>query len=172
MIPFQQVWLNNIIIVTSYVWERVVGLGLGYCREWTARNLLVDVMQFELKIRKFNKGKCARPLSKVHVIDHPLVQHKLTIIRNKETGPKEFRELVNEIALLLAYEVTRDLPLEEVEVETPICKTKGYTVAGKKLGLVPILRAGLGMVDGILQLIPTAKDGHIGLYRSRDFTAS
>jgi len=104
-------------------------------------------------------------LSKVHVIDHPLVQHKLTIIRNKETGPKEFRELVNEIALLLAYEVTRDLPLEEVEVETPICKTKGYTVAGKKLGLVPILRAGLGMVDGILQLIPTAKVGHIGLYR-------
>ncbi|NLM24986.1 MAG: uracil phosphoribosyltransferase [Firmicutes bacterium] len=104
-------------------------------------------------------------MSKVHVIDHPLVQHKLTIIRNKETGPKEFRELVNEIALLLAYEVTRDLPLEEVEVETPICKTKGYTVAGKKLGLVPILRAGLGMVDGILQLIPTAKVGHIGLYR-------
>lgn len=104
-------------------------------------------------------------LSKVHVIDHPLVQHKLTIIRNKDTGPKEFRELVNEVALLMAYEVTRDLPLEEVEVETPICTTKGYAVSGKKLGLIPILRAGLGMVDGILQLIPTAKVGHIGLYR-------
>lgn len=107
-------------------------------------------------------------MSKVHVIDHPLVQHKLTIIRNKETGAKEFRELVNEVALLMAYEVTRDLPLEEVEVETPICTTKGHTVAGKKLGLVPILRAGLGMVDGILQLIPTAKVGHIGLYRDPD----
>ncbi len=107
-------------------------------------------------------------MSKVHIIDHPLVQHKLTIIRDKSTGPKEFRELVNEVALLMAYEVTRDMPLQEVEVETPMCKTKGYTVAGKKIGLIPILRAGLGMVDGILQLIPTAKVGHIGLYRDPD----
>lgn len=107
-------------------------------------------------------------MSKVHVIAHPLVQHKLTMIRDKTTGSKDFRELVNEVALLMAYEVTRDLPLEEVEVETPICATKGYTIAGKKIGVIPILRAGLGMVEGILQLIPTAKVGHIGLYRDPD----
>jgi len=107
-------------------------------------------------------------LSRVHVINHPLVQHKLTIIRNKSTGPKEFRELVKEVSLLMAYEVTRDLPLEESEVETPICKTKGLTIAGKKIGVIPILRAGLGMVEGILELIPTAKVGHIGLYRDPD----
>ena len=96
------------------------------------------------------------------------MQHKLTIIRNKSTGPKEFRELVKEVSLLMAYEVTRDLPLEESEVETPICKTKGLTIAGKKIGVIPILRAGLGMVEGILELIPTAKVGHIGLYRDPD----
>ncbi|NMB38569.1 MAG: uracil phosphoribosyltransferase [Firmicutes bacterium] len=107
-------------------------------------------------------------MSRVHVINHPLVQHKLTIIRNKSTGPKEFRELVKEVSLLMAYEVTRDLPLEESEVETPICKTKGLTIAGKKIGVIPILRAGLGMVEGILELIPTAKVGHIGLYRDPD----
>lgn len=107
-------------------------------------------------------------MSKVHVIDHPLVQHKLTIIRDKSTGPKEFRELVKEVSLLMAYEVTRDLPLEEVEVETPICNTKGLTIVGKKIGVIPILRAGLGMVEGILELIPTAKVGHIGLYRDPD----
>ncbi len=107
-------------------------------------------------------------MSTVHVIDHPLIQHKLTMIRDKETGPKDFRELVNEVALLMAYEVTRDMPLVDVEVETPICITKGRAVAGKKVGLVPILRAGLGMIDGILQLIPTAKVGHIGVYRDPD----
>ncbi len=107
-------------------------------------------------------------MSKVHVIDHPLVQHKLTIIRDKSTGPKEFRELVKEVSLLMAYEVTRDLPLEEVEVETPICNTKGLTIVGKKIGVIPILRAGLGMIEGILELIPTAKVGHIGLYRDPD----
>lgn len=104
-------------------------------------------------------------MSKVHVIDHPLVQHKLTMIRDKNTGPKDFRELVDEVSLLMAYEVTRDMPLEEVEVETPLCKTLGKTIAGKKVGVIPILRAGLGMVNGILRLIPTAKVGHIGLYR-------
>ncbi|HKM17404.1 MAG: uracil phosphoribosyltransferase [Firmicutes bacterium] len=107
-------------------------------------------------------------MSKVHLIDHPLVQHKLTMIRDRNTGPKDFRELVNEVALLMAYEVTRDMPLEEVEVETPICKTKGHVISGKKIGLIPILRAGLGMVDGILKLIPTAKVGHVGLYRDPD----
>ncbi len=107
-------------------------------------------------------------MSSVHVIDHPLVQHKLTIIREKSTGPKEFRELVKEVSLLMAYEVTRDMPLEETQVETPICKTKGFTIAGKKVGVIPILRAGLGMVEGILELIPTAKVGHIGLYRDPD----
>lgn len=101
----------------------------------------------------------------VHVIDHPLIQHKLTIIRDRNTGPKEFRELLDEVALLMAYEVTRDLPLEQVEIETPIARTTGWTISGKKVGVVPILRAGLGMVGGILRLIPTAKVGHIGVYR-------
>lgn len=101
----------------------------------------------------------------VHIMDHPLIQHKLTIIRDIKTGPKEFRELVEEVSLLMAYEVTRDLPLKEVEIETPLCKTKSKFIAGKKLGIVPILRAGLGMVNGMLKLIPAAKVGHIGLYR-------
>ena len=101
----------------------------------------------------------------VHVIDHPLVQHKLSIMRDKNTGSKEFRELLNEIGMLVAYEVTRDLPLQDVEVETPICKCTTKMLAGRKLGVVPILRAGLGMVDGILSLVPAAKVGHVGLYR-------
>ncbi len=104
-------------------------------------------------------------MSRVVVIDHPLIQHKLSIIRDKETGPKEFRELVNEVAMLMAYEVTRDLPTEEVEVETPVARAKCRRLAGEKIGLVPILRAGLGMVQGILNLYPTARVGHIGLYR-------
>jgi len=104
-------------------------------------------------------------MAKVYVFDHPLIQHKLTHIRQKDTGTKEFRELVDEIATLMAFEATRDLPLEEVEIETPIGKTKSKVISGKKLGVVPILRAGLGMVDGILKLIPAAKVGHIGLYR-------
>ena len=103
--------------------------------------------------------------NKVHVLDHPLLQHKLSILRNKETGVKEFREIVSEIAALECYEATRDLPLEEVEIETPITIGKFKMLAGKKLAIVPILRAGLGMVDGILELLPFAKVGHIGLYR-------
>lgn len=101
----------------------------------------------------------------VTVIDHPLVQHKLTILRDKNTGVKEFRELVEELSLLIGYEVTRNLTIEETEIETPICMTKSKVIAGKKLGIIPILRAGLGMVDGMLSLIPAAKVGHIGLYR-------
>ena len=104
-------------------------------------------------------------MSNVHVMNHPLIQHKLTLIRDKNTGVKEFRELVEEVSLLMAYEVTRDLPLEKIEVETPIGRAKSQTIAGKKLGVIPILRAGLGMVDGMTTLIPTAKVGHIGLYR-------
>ena len=104
-------------------------------------------------------------MSQVHVLNHPLIQHKLTIMRKKETGPKEFRELLNEISMLMAYEVTRDLPLREVEIETPICRAQTKVIAGKKLAIVPILRAGLGMVDGIMSLVPSAKVGHIGLYR-------
>ena len=104
-------------------------------------------------------------MSTVHVFDHPLIQHKLSIMRDKETGPKEFRELLTEISTLMAFEVTRDLPLKKVEVETPICKTETNMISGKKLAIVPILRAGLGMVDGIRSLVPTAKVGHIGLYR-------
>lgn len=101
----------------------------------------------------------------VTVIEHPLIQHKLTILRDKNTGVKEFRELVEELSLLMGYEVTRNLTLEDIEIETPICKAKTKVIAGKKLGIVPILRAGLGMVDGMLRLIPAAKVGHIGLYR-------
>jgi len=101
----------------------------------------------------------------VFVLDHPLVQHKLSIIRDKNTGSKEFRELVDEVAMLLTYEVTRNLPLEEVTIETPVAPAKCKVLSGKKIGLVPILRAGLGMVSGLLRLVPTAKVGHIGLYR-------
>ena len=104
-------------------------------------------------------------MGQVHVIDHPLVQHKLTLMRQKETGSKDFRELLNEIAMLMCYEVTRELPMEEIEIETPICKCKSKVISGKKLGIVPILRAGLGMVDGFMTLIPACKVGHIGLYR-------
>lgn len=104
-------------------------------------------------------------MSKLYVFDHPLIQHKLTYIRSKSTGTKEFRELVDEVATLMAYEITRDLSLEDVEIETPISKAKSKIVTGKTIGLVPILRAGLGMVDGILKIIPSAKVGHIGLYR-------
>ena len=104
-------------------------------------------------------------MSTVHVIDHPLVQHKLSHLRDKETGSKEFRELVEELAMLLTYEATRDLTLKEMDVETPVAIAKTKVLSGKKLGIVPILRAGLGMVDGMLSLIPAAKVGHIGLYR-------
>lgn len=101
----------------------------------------------------------------VYVFDHPLIQHKISIMRSKDTSTKIFRELVNEIAMLMCYEVTKDLPLETYEVETPIAKTTGYRISGKTLALVPILRAGLGMVDGIMSMVPTAKVGHVGLYR-------
>lgn len=104
-------------------------------------------------------------MSKVVEVNHPLILHKLAFIRNKETGSKDFRDLVSEVSMLLAYEVTRDLPMQEVEIETPICKTKCKMLAGKKLAIVPILRAGIGMVDGMLNLVPAAKVGHIGLYR-------
>lgn len=104
-------------------------------------------------------------MSDVYVLDHPLIQHKVTYIRDKNTGTKEFRELVDEVAALMAYEITRDMPLQEVTVQTPVSESQCKVLAGKKLGLVPILRAGLGMVDGILRLIPAAKVGHIGLYR-------
>ena len=99
------------------------------------------------------------------VLTHPLIQHKLTILRDKNTGVKEFREIVNELAMLMCFEATRSLPLEEVEVMTPVAAARSKTVAGKKLALVPILRAGLGMVEGMLNLIPSAKVAHIGLYR-------
>ena len=104
-------------------------------------------------------------MGKVVVLDHPLIKHKLTFIRDKNTGSKEFRELVKEVSMLMAYEVTRDLSLEEIEIETPLTKMKAEVISGKKLGLVPILRAGLGMVDGMLNLLPAARVGHVGLYR-------
>ena len=101
----------------------------------------------------------------VHVIDHPLIQHKLTIMRMKETGTKDFRELLEEISMLMAYEITRDFPLKDVEIETPICKCKEKMLAGKKVGVVPILRAGLGMLNGVVNMIPAARVGHVGMYR-------
>ncbi|NMA84504.1 MAG: uracil phosphoribosyltransferase [Epulopiscium sp.] len=104
-------------------------------------------------------------MGQIHVMDHPLIQHKVGILRNKDTGSKEFRELVEELAMLMCYEATRNLTLEEVEVETPVAVTKAKAIAGKKLGIVPIIRAGLGMVDGMLSLVPAAKVGHVGLYR-------
>jgi len=107
-------------------------------------------------------------LPNLTVLDHPLIQHKLTLLRDRETTTRDFKQLVNEIATLMAYEVTKDLPIEPVEIETPLERMIGRQVAGKKLTLVPILRAGLGMVEGIAQLIPSARVGHIGLYRDHD----
>ena len=104
-------------------------------------------------------------MSQVHLIDHPMIQHKLSIMREKETGSKDFRELLKEISLLMGYELTRDLPLTDYEIQTPIRKMIAKKVSGRKLAIVPILRAGLGMVDGLLTLVPVAKVGHIGLYR-------
>ncbi len=104
-------------------------------------------------------------MSELHVLDHPLITHKLSIMRNRKTGSKDFRELLEEIAMLMGYELTRDLPLEDIGIETPLTKMKAKMISGKKLAIVPILRAGLGMVDGLLSLIPVAKVGHIGLYR-------
>ena len=105
-------------------------------------------------------------MSQVHIIDHPMIQHKLTIMRDKETGSKDFRQLLDEISLLMGYEITRDLPLEDKEIETPICKMTAKRVSGRKMAIVPILRAGMGMVEGLHTLVPVAKVGHIGLYRN------
>ena len=107
-------------------------------------------------------------MAEVHVLDHPLIQHKLAILRSKDTPVKEFRELVGEISGLMCYEATRKLPLKEVEVETPVATAKCHMLSGKKLAIVPVLRAGLGMVDGMLTLLPAAKVGHIGLYRNEE----
>ena len=107
-------------------------------------------------------------MSTLHIVDHPLIQHKLTIMRRKGTPSKDFRTLLEEISTLMGYEVTRTLPLEDIEIETPICKTTAKRIAGKKLAIIPILRAGLGMVDGLLSLVPVARVGHIGLYRDEE----
>ena len=107
-------------------------------------------------------------MSQLHVINHPMIQHKLTIMRKKETGSKDFRELLKEIGLLMGYEVTRDLPLRDIEIETPICKMTGKEISGRKMAIVPILRAGLGLVEGLQSLIPVAKVGHIGMYRNEE----
>ena len=107
-------------------------------------------------------------MSEVFVLDHPLIQHKLTLIRDERTVSKEFRELVEEVAMLMAYEVTEDFPLKEISINTPVGPVKAKKISGRKVGIVPILRAGLGMVNGMLRLIPTAKVGHVGLYRDPD----
>jgi len=119
-----------------------------------------------LPILKKNNFFCGgEKMENVFIFDHPLIQHKISLLRDKNTGTKEFRELASEIAMLMGYEVTRNMPLKEVEIETPVGMAKAKIISGKKLGIVPILRAGLGMVDGMLNLIPMAKVGHIGLYR-------
>ena len=105
---------------------------------------------------------------KVNILDHPLIQHKLTQIRQKDTSTTQFRQMINEIGGLMVYEITRDLPLEQIEIQTPVAKTKANVIAGKKMVVVPILRAGLGMVDGILQMIPSARIGHIGIFRDEE----
>lgn len=107
-------------------------------------------------------------MGKVNVLNHPVIKHKISILRDKNTGANEFRSIVTEIAMILAYEATEDLSLEEFEMETPIAKTTGYRLAGKKQAIVPILRAGLGMVDGVLEVLPAAKIGHIGMYRNEE----
>ena len=107
-------------------------------------------------------------MSEVHVMDHPLIQHKISYIRREDVGTKEFREVISEIASLMCYEATRDLKMEDVKIKTPICEMTGKQLSGKKLAVVPILRAGLGMVDGMLNMIPSAKVGHIGLYRDEE----
>jgi uracil phosphoribosyltransferase len=107
-------------------------------------------------------------MGKLVICDHPLIQHKVTIIRDKNTNTKQFRELVDEVAMLMAYEITRDVELSTVQVETPVAKAEGKVIAGRMMGLIPILRAGLGMVDGVLKIIPAAKVGHIGLYRDHE----
>ena len=107
-------------------------------------------------------------MSTVHVFEHPLIQHKLSILRDQTTGVKEFRELVGEVGMLITYEATRDLPLTTKEIETPICKSEQPTLAGKKIAVVPILRAGLGLVDGVLRMVPSARVGHIGMYRDEE----
>ena len=107
-------------------------------------------------------------MSQLHIIDHPLIQHKLTILRDKNTGSKDFRELLKEISILMGYELTRDMPLSEIEIETPLMKMKSNVISGKKLAIVPVLRAGLGMVEGLINLLPVAKVGHIGLYRDHE----
>lgn len=114
------------------------------------------------------KGIYVMNMEMFHVVDHPLIKHKLTIMREKDTGAKDFRELLDEISTLMCYEITRDFPTEDVEIETPVSKMTAQKIGGKKVAIIPILRAGLGMVDGILSLVPVAKVGHIGLYRDPD----
>jgi len=134
-----------------------------FCR--INRSVLTLYPLYKIGCTIINRRNGVFNLAKVYVFDHPLIQHKLTYIREVQTGTKEFRELVDEVATLMAFEITRDMPLEEIEIETPVTRAKSKVLSGKKLGIIPILRAGIGMVDGILKLIPAAKVGHIGLYR-------
>ncbi len=122
----------------------------------------------KLQVSKKNADKGEYNMNNVFVMDHPLIQHKISLLRDKNTQTKEFRELVSEISMLMGYEVTRNMPLKEVELDTPVGVAKTRVISGKKLGIVPILRAGLGMVDGMLRLLPMARVGHIGLYRDPD----
>ena len=141
-------------------------------RDYTLRNIKKSVVAYRANRRDFafyqqRKNREGKE-GKVHVMDHPLVAHKLTIRRDKDTSVKDFREIVSEIGMLITYEATRDLPLTTKEVETPICRTIAPTLKGKKFAVVPILRAGLGLVDGVLRMVPSARVGHIGMYRDEE----
>ena len=139
------------------------------CREVYNKTVVACAGLFAARFRadrtEQDRKERNKNMSELHIIDHPMIQHKLTIMRDKRTGPKDFRELLDEITVLMGYEVTRDFPLDDVEIETPMTRMKAKKIAGKKVAIVPILRAGLGMVDGLLSLLPVAKVGHIGLYR-------
>jgi uracil phosphoribosyltransferase len=140
-----------------YVYRKKYSLLLGF-----------SLIELQGVLYAINLWELRGPMGNICVLDHPLIQHKLALIRDENTSSKEFRSLVEEVAMLMAYEVTRDFPLEDVEVQTPVALAKAKKISGRKLPLVPILRAGLGMVDGMLKLIPAAKVGHIGLYRDHE----
>jgi uracil phosphoribosyltransferase len=163
---------SNVLVIGSKVTG--VDLARAIMETWFAtnaekgRHLIRRQKIKDYEIADHSDGIETNGSGRVVVLEHPLIQHKLSIVRDKNTSVKDFRELVQEIAGLMVYEISRNLPMEEIEVQTPICVTKAFSLAGKKLAVVPVLRAGLGMVEGILRLIPNAKVGHVGLYRDPD----
>jgi uracil phosphoribosyltransferase len=165
---------NGANVLVLGCWTTGIAVARSITEIWLGGEVLGDhhmirrqkVMTYESQSR--GEEIKSQGSGRIVIIEHPLIQHKLSIVRDKNTSVKDFRDLVQEIAGLMAYEISRRLPLEQIDVETPVCATKGFSLSGKKLAVVPVLRAGLGMVEGILRLIPNAKVGHIGLYRDPD----